>query len=477
MNLKIESQYLPLVVDLDGTLIRTDLLIESFFAHVGPNPGRIFILAAAALTGKSRLKADIAQVTALDAAYLPYDQRILSLINEARSHGRQVYLASASNERYVEEVAAHLGLFDGWFASTESENLSSEIKARRLVEAFGEKRFDYVGDSEADLSVWAAASKCIGVDLSTSLCIALRKIDPDAVLLQPSDNGWRNWLKLLRVHQWSKNALVFVAPLSAHLSDLRSIAFSSLAFCAFSFAAASVYIVNDLVDIEADRKHRTKRLRPLAAGTVPPVQAMLAAPVLLAASLGVGLLISWRFALVLGIYLILTTAYTFYLKTKMMLDVIVLASLYTLRVISGAVAVSTIPSEWLLGFSMFFFTSLALIKRYVDLAVRVDGGLPDPTNRNYRKSDLGTVGALAAASGLNAVTIFALYISSDTVNRLYRHPHALWLVCPVLMYWIARALILADRRLMNDDPIIFALKDRNSLLAFGLIGLIMIVAA
>jgi 4-hydroxybenzoate polyprenyltransferase/phosphoserine phosphatase len=478
MNLEIGTLDLPLVVDLDGTLIQTDLLIESFFAHVGTDPGGIFKLAAAALTGKSRLKAEIAQGTALDAAHLPYDRRILSLINEARSHGRQVYLASASNERYVGEIAAHLGLFDGWFGSTENENLSSEIKARRLVETFGEKRFDYVGDSRADLAVWAAANKCIGVDLSTSLCTALRKIDPEAVILQPPDKGWRNWLKLLRLHQWSKNTLVFVAPLSAHLADLRSIALSSLAFCAFSFAAASIYIVNDLVDIEADRKHRTKRLRPLAAGTVPPVQAMLAAPLLLAVSLCLGLLISWRFALVLGIYLVLTTAYTFYLKTKMMLDVIVLASLYTLRVISGALAISTmLPSEWLLGFSMFFFTSMALIKRYVDLAVRVDGGLPDPTNRNYRKSDLGTVGALAAASGLNAVTIFALYISSGTVHRLYRHPDALWLVCPVLMYWIARALIMADRRLMHDDPIMFALKDRNSLLALGLIGLIMIAAA
>jgi 4-hydroxybenzoate polyprenyltransferase/phosphoserine phosphatase len=477
MNVEIGSQDFPLVVDLDGTLIQTDLLIESFFAHLGSDPGRIFTLAAAAFTGKSRVKADIAQVTSLDVAQLPYDQRILSLINEARSHGRLVYLASASNERYVREVAAHLGLFDGWFGSTESENLSSEVKARRLVEAFGEKRFDYVGDSEADLAVWATANKCIGVDLSTSLGAALKKIDPEAVLLQPSGNGWRNWLKLLRVHQWSKNALVFVAPLSAHLSDLRLLALAPVAFCAFSFAAASIYIVNDLVDIQADRKHRTKRLRPLAAGTVPPAQAMLASALLLAASLGVSLFISWRFILVLGLYLVLTTAYTFYLKTKMILDVIVLASLYTLRVIGGAVAVSTtLPSEWLLAFSMFFFTSLALIKRYVDLAVRLDGGLPDPTNRNYRKSDLGIVGALAAASGLNAVTIFALYISSETVHRLYRHPHALWLVCPVLMYWIARALILADRRLMNDDPIIFALKDRNSLFALGLIGLIMIAA-
>jgi phosphoserine phosphatase len=174
MNLKFGSQYSPLVVDLDGTLIRTDLLTESFFAHVGRDPGRVFTLAAAALTGKSRLKAEIAQGTDLDAAHLPYDQRILSLINEARSHGRQVYLACASNERYVGDVAAHLGLFDGWFGSTESENLSSEVKARRLVETFGEKRFDYAGDSEADLPVWAVANKCIGVDLSTSVCTALR---------------------------------------------------------------------------------------------------------------------------------------------------------------------------------------------------------------------------------------------------------------------------------------------------------------
>ena len=189
MDLQIGSRSFPLVVDLDGTLIRTDLLIESFFAHVGPDPGRILTLTATALTGKSRLKAEIAKVTGLDAAHLPYDQRVLSLINEARSDGREVYLASASNERYVEEVAAHLELFDGWFGSTESENLSSEVKAQRLVDAFGERQFDYIGDSEADLPVWAAANKCIGVDLSTSLGTALKKIDPEAVLLQPSDKG------------------------------------------------------------------------------------------------------------------------------------------------------------------------------------------------------------------------------------------------------------------------------------------------
>lgn len=476
MNLEIRSHYFPLVVDLDGTLIRTDLLIESFFAHVGPNPARIFTLAAVAWKGKSHFKADIARATAVDAAHLPYDPRILSLIEEARSQGRTVYLASASNERYVGEVAAHLGLFDGWFASTESENLSSEVKARKLIEAFGERRFDYVGDSRADLAVWAAANKCIAVDPSPSLASAVKNAHPDAVLLKPSHNRWRNWLKLLRVHQWSKNALLFVAPLSAHLFDLRSLGATVLAAMAFSFASAAIYIINDLVDIDADRKHRSKRLRPLAAGTVSPVKAMQTAPALLAASLGLSLVVSPRLGLVLAGYLLLTTAYIFYLKGKLILDVIVLALLYTLRVIAGAIAVFTTPSEWILAFSMFIFTSLALTKRYVDLAVRIDEGLPDPSNRNYGKSDLGMIGALAAASGLNAVTIFALYISSDTVHRLYRHPDALLLICPVLMYWIARVLILADRRLMNDDPIVFALRDRNSLFAFGLIGAIMVAA-
>lgn len=480
MNLEVKpSDTLdpPLVVDLDGTLIRTDLLVESFFAYLGSDPVRVFSLASTLRLGKAALKAKIASSIAIDPTNLPYDERVLALVREARANGRQVFLASASNERYVRHIAEHLGLFDGWFASSDSENLSSSIKAERLVEAFGEKRFDYVGNDRADLPVWSAANRSLAVEPSASVRAALRAVDPNAVVLEAPSGGLRAWIKLLRIHQWSKNALVFVPMFAAHLLGLSFFLKGALAAVAFSLAASSIYILNDLVDLEADRAHRTKKRRPLAAGTVSVRRALLIGPGLLAASVGIGLVISPQFLAVLLAYVALTTAYTFYLKRKMMIDIIALASLYTLRIIAGAAVVQARPSEWILAFSMFIFTALALIKRYVELVARMDAALPDPTNRDYRKSDLPVISALSAASGLNAVTVFALYIASDTVHRLYRHPEALWLICPILMYWIGRALMMAERRLMDDDPVVFALKDRISLISFALIGFIMIAAA
>lgn len=467
----------PLVVDLDGTLIRSDLLVESLFAYLGADPLRFLPLAGALRGGKAAFKAEIARRVAIDPANLPYDERVLLLIREARDNGGRAFLASASNERYVREVAEHLRLFDGWFASTDSENLSSSAKAKRLVQAFGEKGFDYIGNDKADLPVWSAANRSLAVGPSASVRTWLKAADPKALVLESETGGLRAWMKLLRVHQWVKNALVFVPIFAAHRFDFASVAQAIVAAIAFSLAASSIYIVNDLVDLDADRRHPSKRRRPLAAGTVPAWRATIVAPALLAAALAVGSLVSTPFLAVLAAYLAATTAYTFYLKRKIMMDIITLASLYTLRVIAGSVAIGEVPSEWILAFSMFIFTSMALIKRYVELAARVDAGLPNPTNRDYRKSDLNVLGALAAASGLNAVTVFALYISSDTVHHLYRHPNALWLICPVLLYWIGRALIMAERRYMDDDPILFALKDRISLLSFALIGLIMIAAA
>jgi 4-hydroxybenzoate polyprenyltransferase/phosphoserine phosphatase len=480
MNLEVrptDAVDLPLVVDLDGTLIRTDLLIESLFAYLGADPLRVFFLASTLRLGKAPLKARIASSIAIDPATLPYDERVLALVREARMINRRVFLASASNEHYVRRISEHLGLFDGWFASTDSENLSSSTKAKRLIEAFGQKGFDYVGNDRADLPVWSAANRSLAVEPSASVRAELRSLDPHAVVLEAPRGGWRAWIKLLRIHQWAKNALVFVPMFAAHVFSLVMLGKAVLAAIAFSLAASSIYILNDLVDLDADRAHRTKKSRPLAAGTVSVRKAMVVAAALLAVSLGTGFAISPQFLAVLLAYLALTTAYTFFLKRKMMIDIVALASLYTLRIIAGAAVVAATPSEWILAFSMFIFTALALMKRYVELAGRIDAALPDPTNRNYRKSDLPVLGALSAASGLNAVTVFALYIASDTVHRLYRHPHALWLICPILVYWIGRALMMADRRLMDDDPVVFALKDRISIISFALIGLIMIVAA
>ena len=468
----------PLVVDLDETLVQTDLLIESLFAFLSANPLRVASTPGLLSSmGRARLKAEIARETPIDVARLPYNSHVLSLISEARASGRRVYLASASNERYVEAVANHLGVFDGWFASSADENLKSSTKAARLTEIFGERGFDYVGNEGADLAVWSVAKHCIAVSPSPAVKAALMRIDANASILNLSAGGLRAWLKLLRIHQWAKNALVFVPAFAAHRFDASSVVQAFIAAASFSLAASSIYILNDLVDLDADRGHRSKRLRPLASGTVSIRKALVACPLLLLLAFALGLLLPSSFLAVLAAYLALTTAYTFYLKSMTMVDIVTLASLYTLRVLAGAAAVAAVPSEWILAFSMFIFTSLALMKRYVELTARLDAALPDPTNRDYRKSDLATLAALAAASGFNAVTVFALYIYSEKVHTLYRHPEALWLICPILLYWVGRALILADRRLMDDDPIMFALKDRVSLLSFALIAAIMVAAA
>lgn len=466
----------PLVVDLDGTLIRSDLLIKSAFAHLGQNPLRILGLLSAFFRGKAALKAQIASSTTIDVATLPYDADVMTLIRQARDEGRSVFLVSASNERYVSAVAAHLGVFDGWFASNSSENLSSTAKADHLVSLFGRGGFDYIGNDEADLAVWEVARRRFAIRASVDVRAKLLAFAPDATLLTPGGRTLRAWAKLLRVHQWAKNALVLVPLLTSHSFNLAALSEAlGAAFC-FCLAASSIYVLNDLVDLEADRAHPTKKNRPLAAGTISVLDALLAIPFLLAAALvGAFLLTPWFGAVLLG-YVALTTAYTFVLKRKMMVDVITLASLYTIRVIGGAVAISVPVSEWLLAFSMFMFTALALIKRYVELAALLDADLPNPTNRNYVKSDLFIVAALAMATAFNAITVFALYISSDAVKELYRHPEALWLICPILMYWLGRIMMLAHRRLMNDDPVVFALKDWNSLVAAALVGAILIAA-
>lgn len=466
----------PLVVDLDGTLIRSDLLIETGFAALGEDPACLPALARAMFQGKAALKAAIAARVEIDPAALPYNQDVLDMIHAARAQGRPVHLASGSHETYVAAVAAHLGLFDGWMGSTGACNLTGAAKAERLVERFGRRGFDYIGNDRADLAVWAQADEAVAVGAAPAVRAKLRAMAPRAAFVATDKPSLKVWLKLLRVHQYAKNALVLVPLATSHSFTLSALIAALGALIAFSLTASSVYILNDMVDIAADRGHRTKKNRPLAAGTVPLMQAALLIPLLLICAGALALAISPWFLATLGAYLALTTAYSFSLKRKMLVDVVVLATLYTVRVIGGAVAIQVAPSEWLLGFSLFFFMSLALIKRYTELAGRLDARLSDPSNRNYKLADLPIVATLAAATGCNAITVFALYISSDAVHKLYSHPQALWLICPVLMYWISRALVMAHRRYMHDDPIVFALKDRNSLLAAGVIGGVLLAA-
>ena len=458
----------PLVVDLDGTLIASDLLIETAFSELGRHPHSLVKMLAALSRGKAALKHRLAAPSAFDPATLPYDPEVLEAIRKARAGGRSVYLASASNRRLVESVADHLGVFDGWFASDETTNLAGIRKAEQLVTTFGERGFDYIGNDAADLPVWEKAATVIAIRAPAGVRkkLALRAAE-EVEYLPCSLPNWRTWAKMLRVHQYAKNALVFLPLITSHLFTLQGFANAVLAFIAFSLCASSIYILNDLVDLQDDRGHRSKCKRPLACGAIPLKHGMAAIPILFLGALAVGSAISLPFLGVLLGYFALTTAYSFALKRMMVVDVITLAALYSVRVIGGAVATSIVVSEWLLAFCMMIFMSLALIKRYVELAARRDANLPDPTSRDYRNSDLDIVAALAAAAGFNAVTIFTLYISSPAVKQLYSHPGILWLVGPLLLFWISRAMMLASRRQMDDDPVVFAIKDRTSLMTIA----------
>lgn len=470
------ARFLPLVVDLDGTLLRSDLLIETAFSELRRRPLSLFAIVTAICRGKAALKHRLAGSVDFDPSMLPYDSAVLERVQRAAAEGRAVYLASASNERLVEAVARYIGSFDGWFASNATINLKGEAKARRLVDAFGERCFDYIGNDATDLAVWAHAATAITVRTSSRVARRLAAVARDVEHLPTPKPGLWTWLRMVRVHQYAKNALVFVPLLTAHKFEIGAAGLTALAALAFSLCASSVYILNDLADLQADRTHPTKRDRPLASGAIPLQNGLGVMSILFVASLLVAAYVSLPFLGVLLGYFALTTAYSFFLKRKMLVDVVALAMLYSIRVIGGAIAAGVVVSEWLLAFSMFIFMSLALIKRYVELSIRFDTGMPDPSDRNYSTGDLSVIAALAAAAGFNAVTVFALYVSTDTVNGLYSRPEILWLVCPVLMYWIGRCLMMAHRRFMDDDPIVFALKDKRSLLAIAVIGALVLAA-
>jgi 4-hydroxybenzoate polyprenyltransferase/phosphoserine phosphatase len=451
-----------LVIDLDGTLLRTDMLYEAFFASATEGIKHYWSVLEALRHGKAPLKAYLAGVATIDYGLLPFNQEVLDFARNAKKQGRRVYLATASNRQHADQIASFLGIFDGVFASESTVNLSGEAKARQLIEALGKGRFDYIGNEVADLAIWTHARKSYVVGDSVGLIRRAKSRGIEVECVAKSQFSFRLWLKALRIHQYAKNALIFVPLLTAHAYTLRSLSSALLAFIAFSLCASSVYLLNDLIDLQADRQHPTKQARPFACGAVPIQHGVIAIPILLAVAYVCAALTSLLFTAVLSAYFALTSAYSFTLKRKLLVDIVVLATLYTTRVIAGAAAILVVPSEWLLAFSMFIFTCLALVKRYVELALRIDKELPDPSNRNYRLIDLPIIGALAAASGFNAVTIFALYVSSPAVTGLYRYPALLWLLCPILMYWLSRMVILAHRRIIDDDPIAFALRDRNS---------------
>ena len=452
----------PLVVDLDGTLIRSDLLVESYLALMAADPlaaGRALL---SLKDGKAALKAKIADRAVIDVSTLPYDEAVLAMLRHVRAQGRRTFLVSASDHRYVRAVADHLQLFDGCEGTAEGANLSGSTKAALLVERFGEGGFDYVGDAAVDTAVWAKAHQSFVIAPSGKLNRAIASARLTVTPISERGGRAKAYLKAIRPHQWMKNTLIFLPALAGHQFNLNTFAACVAAFVSFSLCASSVYLLNDLLDLKSDREHDRKRNRPFASGRAPLISGMMLAPLLLATSLLIAAFLPMKFLAVLGGYYVLTLAYSLGLKRVMTVDVIALACLYGARIFAGSAATDVPISPWLEALSVFFFLSLALVKRIGELSDRVLAGKGDPSGRGYRLSDLPMVGSMGAASGFVAVLVLALYFNSPDVAHLYHSPHRLWALCVITLFWICRMLMKAHRGEMHDDPVVFALRDRTS---------------
>ncbi|MBP0443891.1 UbiA family prenyltransferase [Roseomonas sp. SSH11] len=452
----------PLVVDLDGTLIRSDTLIESFFASLGIWPLGALRAMLALREGKAALKARLADIALPDPASLPLNKEIVDFIETERSRGRRVYLASAADRRIAESVATELGVFDGVFATHGDVNLKGETKAAVLVEAFGAKGFDYIGNGSVDFPVWEQARSVLVADAPVAVEREAMARWPNARVIVERTISPPAYLKAMRLHQWAKNLLLFVPAMTGHRWGLGDIAACLLAFVSFGLTASSVYVTNDLVDLARDREHTTKRHRPFAAGDIPPIHGVFMIPALLIAGLLTAALVGPFFLLVLLAYCVTTLAYSLLLKRKMLLDVVTLAGLYGIRLYAGAIAVGISLSAWLGTFALFVFTCLALVKRCAELVERSTAGRGNPSGRDYQIADLPVLFAMAAASGFTAVLVVALYADSAAVRALYTSPNRLYLICVVLLYWVGRVLMLTHRNRMHDDPVLFAATDRVS---------------
>jgi 4-hydroxybenzoate polyprenyltransferase len=462
----------PLVIDLDGTLLRSDLLIETGLLYVRDRPTRLMAPLRWLMKGKAALKCGLSEATDLDVTSLPYETAVLRLIEAERTRGRRVVLATASHLRLAERVAGHLSLFDEVIATDGHRNLSAKTKRDALVGLFGERGFDYAGNSVDDLAVWRSARYAYVVNAGTRVERLASALGNVQSVLRSEPPALRDWAKALRLHQWLKNLLLFVPLLTAHrYTEWRLIVDALLAFFCFGLCASSVYVLNDLLDLVDDRHHPVKRNRPFAAGKLSIHSGLLVFPILLAGAFAVAL---WQlplaFSVGLASYFALTLAYSLVLKRRMVIDVVALAGLYTLRVIAGALALDIPLSFWLLAFSMFMFLSLALVKRYAELhQLRLQGGVQKARGRGYFLGDLPMVASLGAAAGYMAVLVMALYINDAETAQHYERPEYIWLACPLLLIWISRVWMLTHRGQMNEDPVIFAVRDRISLVIGALV--------
>ena len=454
----------PLCVDLDGTLVKSDTLVDSLMVLARRNPKALLRVPFWVLKGKAHLKSEVAGQVTLDVAHLPYNQPLLNYLGEEHAAGRTLILATGADAALAWRVAAHLRVFDDVLASDGRVNLTGKNKLQQLQDRFG-SGFDYIGNAMPDLPLLDGADQAMlaNPDLRLRAALRRRKIPVTKSFVGRSPLPFA-LAKALRVHQWAKNLLVFLPLMLAHSFHAASLLAATAAFVCFSLTASATYILNDLLDLETDRVHLRKRKRAFAAGDLSVAAGIGLSLLMGIVALATTALLPYKFLIYLLIYLVTTVAYSLRLKRIVLVDVIVLSSLYTIRMMAGAAATHTPISPWLAAFSIFLFLSLAMVKRFAELQNLHARGVSPSNGRGYLLSDIEQLRSFGTSSAYASIVVLALYISGHEVAALYHHPERMWLMTPVMILWISRVWLLASRGELDEDPVVFALTDRTSLL-------------
>jgi 4-hydroxybenzoate polyprenyltransferase/phosphoserine phosphatase len=462
---------IPLVLDLDGTVVRGNLLVETALAFVRKHPLQIFMLLLWLFRGRAALKQQLAMRAEVDVEALPLNHDLIAYAAEQAGKGRQIFIATAADRAIADKVAQRIPFVSGVIASDGRINLKGTAKARALRERFP-AGFDYAGDARADLSVWKAARSAVVIEASSAVATKARRV-ADVTRVFPRQPLWKSLIRSLRPHQWAKNALVFVPlVLSGKLSDPAALAATGIAFMAMNIVASATYLINDLVDLADDRRHWSKRERPLASGRLPLLAGLVMIPVGLAAGFGLAALSGVAVAAGLLLYVACTLAYSLGIKRLPILDGFMLAWLFTVRLGVGILASGAAPSPWLLVFSMFLFASLSFAKRHTEVATVLERGGTDVRGRGYRTVDLPLILAIGVATGMCAVLILVLYIIDDAFRQsFYGNAAWLWGFPAVLFLFISRVWLMCQRGQMDDDPVAFAVRDKPSLALAGVLTL------
>ncbi len=468
-----------MVIDLDDTLIRTDTLFTLLVKCLRQRPLYFFVLIKELLLcGRSALKNRLSAEFPIDTETLPYRSSIINLCTEHKSKSplNKVILASAADQSIVNNVAIKLNFFDISLGSTRELNLKSAKKLEAIQKIIQNQPFTYVGDSSADIPIWKVSSRGILINPSTKVVQAVKSMGIPFEVIRDRPNLLTLVAKQMRLHQWVKNTLVCVPFIAAHkLNDFRLWVVALAAFFSFSLLASAVYVLNDLIDVESDRKHPSKCNRPFASGLLPIQVGFLLLPSLILGALLIAYFLPIKFVGIACLYFVLNLLYSFYWKEQIILDVILLGSFYTLRILAGGYATETQVSAWLLSFSTFFFFGLAMVKRYTEI-LKLRDGHKNPFGRGYCREDYLPVFVLGVGSSLLALLVLSLYFNSTDVAALYSHSKRMWLLVPLLLFWTSRLWLLAHRGNINDDPVVFAIRDRVSWLTGVMFTIVLVIS-